>query len=191
MRIFLVIFLAFLATEVNLYSAEAGMPQLDPKYWASQAFWLTLVFTLLYLLISKIFIPKIKIGLDNRDNKIKDDLDEAKTFNDLSEEKLKEYEKIIEETKKQVKKIFLENKEKLVQDIKIKKKQIDKEIENEVSKVQSEILELKQDSINDISTISEEMVSEIIVAISGEKLNSSSIKATVSELSKNNLSKYL
>ena len=87
MRIFLVIPLAFLAIEVNLYSAEAGMPQLDPKYWASQAFWLVLVFTVLYFLISTLFIPKIRNSLENRNNKIKNDLDEAKNLKDLSEKK--------------------------------------------------------------------------------------------------------
>jgi F-type H+-transporting ATPase subunit b len=191
MRIFLVIPLAFLAIEVNLYSAEAGMPQLDPKYWASQAFWLTLIFTILYLFISKIFIPKIKNGLDNRDNKIKDDLDEAKNFNDLSEKKLEDYEKIIDEAKKQVKKILSESKDKLIQDIDIKKKQINKEIEEEVFKAQAEILELKKNSINNILSISEEISSEIIEKISGDKLNGSSIKATVLEISKNNLAKLI
>ena len=28
----------------NLFAAEAGMPQLDPTYWASQVFWLTIIF---------------------------------------------------------------------------------------------------------------------------------------------------
>ena len=61
--------LTFLSTwETNIHSAEAGMPQLDPKYWASQAFWLILVFTVLYISIAKFYLPKIKSNLDNREN---------------------------------------------------------------------------------------------------------------------------
>ena len=71
MRIYFLGLLASLAMIDNLFAAEAGMPQLDPKYWASQAFWLILVFTLLYLSISKFFVPKIKDALEDRDNKIK------------------------------------------------------------------------------------------------------------------------
>ena len=63
------------------------MPQLDPTYWASQAFWLILIFTLLYLALSNLFIPKIKDNIDNRENKIKDDLDEAQKLKNLAEEK--------------------------------------------------------------------------------------------------------
>ena len=38
--------IAILAIQNSLFAAEAGMPQLDPKYWASQTFWLILVFSI-------------------------------------------------------------------------------------------------------------------------------------------------
>ena len=60
MRLFLLIIGIFTTSEINLLAAEAGMPQLDPTYWASQAFWLILIFTALYLALSNLFIPKIK-----------------------------------------------------------------------------------------------------------------------------------
>ena len=77
--------IALLAIQNNLFAAEAGMPQLDPKYWASQAFWLILVFTILYISIAKFYLPKIKNNLDDRENRIKDDLDDANKFKELSE----------------------------------------------------------------------------------------------------------
>ena len=92
MKSFLSLLIAFTAINTNLYSAEAGMPQLDPKYWASQAFWLILVFVILYISLSKFYLPKIKSNLDNRENKIKEDLENANKFKEQSEAKLKEYE---------------------------------------------------------------------------------------------------
>ena len=74
--------------ETILFAAEAGMPQLDPTFWASQAFWLILVFTLLYLALSNLFIPKIKGSIDDRENKMKSDLDEAQKLKDMAERKL-------------------------------------------------------------------------------------------------------
>ena len=55
----LLFLLAVTVVNTNLNAAEAGMPQLDPTYWASQAFWLILVFTILYISISKFYLPKI------------------------------------------------------------------------------------------------------------------------------------
>ena len=56
--------IAILAINIDLFAAEAGMPQLDPKYWASQAFWLILIFTILYISIAKFYLPKIKNNLE-------------------------------------------------------------------------------------------------------------------------------
>ena len=175
----------------DLFAAEAGMPQLDPTYWASQAFWLVLVFVILYIATSKVYLPKIKKNLDDRDNKIKEDLDNANRFKDESEKKLKEYETIILNAKKEVAKIHLESKNILDKDIQSKKAKMEKEIELEISKTQKEIIELKKQSINAIQNISTKIVSNIIENISGDKLNESSIKATVEDVSKKNLGKYL
>ena len=183
--------IAILAIQTNLFAAEAGMPQLDPKYWASQAFWLILVFTILYISISKFYLPKIKNNLDNRENKIKDDIEDANRFKELSETKLKEYEKILEEAKKKVIKIHLESKNTLDKDIQSKKETMEKEIEKEILTAQKEINELKESSISDICSISKEIASNIIESISGDKLNESSIKAAVEEVSKKNIGKYL
>ena len=191
MRIFFLLLVATLATRIDLFAAEAGMPQLDPKYWASQAFWLILVFTVLYISIAKFYLPKIKSNLDNRENRIKDDIEDANKFNELSDSKLKEYEKILENVKKEVIKIHIESKNLLDKEIQTKKNTIEKEIEKEITKVQKEIGDLKKNSISDIQKISENIASSIIETISGDKLNESSIKATVEDISKKNLGKYL
>jgi F-type H+-transporting ATPase subunit b len=183
--------IAILAIQTNLFAAEAGMPQLDPTYWASQAFWLILVFTILYISISKFYLPKIKINLDDRENKIKEDLDYANKFKNLSELKLKEYEKILEKSKRDIIKIHLDSKNKLDKDIQIKKDAMEKEIEIEITKAQKEIVELKKSSTLDIQNISKDLASNIIENISGDKLNESSIKATVEDVTKENIGKYL
>ena len=182
---------ATLAIQNNLFAAEAGMPQLDPKYWASQAFWLILVFTILYISISKFYLPKIKNNLEDRENKIKKDIDDANKFKELSETRLKEYERILENAKREVIKIHLESKNTLDKDIHTKKETIEKEIEKEISKAQKEIIELKKNSISDIQKISENIAASIIENISGDKLNESSIKATIEDVSKKTIGKYL
>ena len=191
MKRYLLVILVFSTISTYLFAAEAGMPQLDPRYWASQAFWLVLVFSILYLSIAKFYLPKIKKNLDNRENKIKEDLDEANKMKSLSEKKLKEYNVILENSKKEVTKILLESQNTLDKNIQTKKETIEKEIENQLTKAQKEILELKTSSINSINNISQEISSNIIEKMLGDKLNESSVKAVVEEVSKKNIGKYL
>jgi len=191
MKSFLTMFIALSAINTDLYAAEAGMPQLDPTYWASQGFWLILIFTILYISISKFYLPKIKDNLDNRENKIKEDLENANKFKEQSEAKLKEYEFILENAKKEVSKIHFESKNILDKEIQSKKDMIEKDIEKELLKAQKDITELKKNSISSIQKISENIAANIIENISGEKLNESSIKAAVEDISKKNIGKYL
>ena len=144
MKSFLSLLIAFVAINTELFAAEAGMPQLDPTYWASQAFWLILVFTILYISISKFYLPKIKENLDNRESKIKEDLESANKFKEQSEAKAKEYDFILESAKKEVSKIHFESKSILDKDIQSKKDSMEKEIEKEILKAQKEISELKK-----------------------------------------------
>ena len=180
-----------LTINTNLFAAGAGMPQLDPAYWASQAFWLILVFSILYITIAKFYLPKIKKNLDNRENKIKEDLDEANNLKILSEKKQSEYEIVLENSKKEIIKILSESKIRLDGDIHNKKNTMEKEIEIEISKAQKEILELKKNSVDSINAISQEITSNIIEKISGDKLNESSIKAAVEGVAKQNKGEYL
>ena len=191
MRLLLLIIGIFITSEISLLAAEVGMPQLDPTYWASQAFWLILIFTLLYLALSKLFIPKIKESIDDRENKIKDDLNEAQKLKTVAEKKLKEYDLSIENAKKQVQKILFESKNKLNSEIQNKKKNFEKEIDAEIENAEKEIKNFKKDSLKSISTISEEITSKVVEMISGEPMNQSSIKASIMESTRKNLNKYL
>ena len=191
MRLFLLCIGILTTSENYLLAAEAGMPQLDPTYWASQAFWLILIFTTLYLALSNLFIPKIKDNIDIRENKIKDDLDEAQKLTNLAEQKLVDYEQSIEDAKKEVQKIIFESKNELSLQIQNKKKEFDKEIEKEIKSAEREIEDLKKGSLESISTISEDMASKVIEQISGEPMNQSSVKAAILEATKKNLGRYI
>ena len=113
-------FLAFVPFATNsVFAAEAGMPQLDPTYWASQVFWLAIIFSSIYFLIAKIFIPKIKNNIDARESKIRKDIEEANLLKEEADKKLKKYNALIEEAKVSAKKIISDGRKKLNEDIQI------------------------------------------------------------------------
>ena len=168
----------------NLFAAEAGMPQLDPTYWISQVFWLTIIFSSIYFLVAKMFIPKIKGNLDARENKIRKDIEEANLLKEEADKKLKIYNASIIEAKANAKKIISDSRKKLNEDLSIKKKQIESEIQKEIENAEKEIQRFKINSTPKMISISEEIVSNVIKDIFGEEGNKSSIKAAISEIVK-------
>ena len=171
--------------------SEAGMPQLNPEFWIAQIFWLILIFSTLYLVIWKIFLPKITYSVENRKSRIVNDLDEAQKLKESAEKKLDEYNKIIEESKKKAKKIIEDSKKKLDQDIENKKQKFIDEIEKEIVAAEREIKDLKKSSISNIGDIAVETSTEIIRQIINTEANKSNVSAIVNDITKNEMKKYI
>ena len=98
----------------HAYASEAGMPQLNPEFWGAQIFWLIVIFSFLYLIVWKVFLPKITYSIESRKSKLVNDLNEAQKLKENAEKKLLEYNNIIEISKREAKKIIDEGKKNLI-----------------------------------------------------------------------------
>jgi F-type H+-transporting ATPase subunit b len=173
------------------FGSETGMPQLNPEFWIAQIFWLILIFSSLYLIVWKIFLPRITYSIENRKSRIVNDLDEAQKLKENAEKKLKEYNEIIERSKKEARKLVDDNKKKLSQDIENKKNKINSEIEKELTSAEKEIEDLRKSSILNISNIAAETSAEVIKQIINTEINKSSVSAIVNEIVKKKMEKYI
>jgi len=97
------IFFSFLFSKEAFAAESGGMPQLNPEFWVSQIFWLTLTFGVLYVVLSKLILPKISNNLETRKSQILENIEAAEKQREDSEIKLKEYEEIISKSKLEAK----------------------------------------------------------------------------------------
>ena len=185
----LIFFNFFFIKEV--FTAESGgMPQLNPEFWISQIFWLTLTFGILYIVLSKLILPKISANLELRKSQIQENVEAAEKQRESSESKIKEYDNIILKSKLEAKNIFKDAREKIIKDINSKKETLDKQIDVEIQKAEKEINLLKKSAPEKINKIAIETSSELVKKLIGADVNNSSISAIVEDLSKRNGDKY-
>ena len=185
----LIFFNFFFIKEV--FAAESGgMPQLNPEFWISQIFWLTLTFGILYIVLSKLILPKISANLELRKSQIQENVEAAEKQRESSESKLKEYDNIILKSKLEAKNIFKDAREKIIKDINSKKETLDKQIDVEIQKAEKEIDLLRKSAPEKINKIAIETSSELVKKLIGADVNNSSISAIVEDLSKRNGDKY-
>ena len=176
---------------MEAFAAESGgMPQLNPEFWISQIFWLTLTFGVLYVVLSKLILPKISNNLESRKSQILENIEAAEKQREDSEKKLNEYEEIISKSKLEAKNIFNHAREKALKDINAKREVLDGQIDEEISKAEQEISILRDSAPDKINTIAIETSSELIQKLIGADVNNSSISAIVDDLSKRNGDKY-
>ena len=176
---------------MEAFAAESGgMPQLNPEFWISQIFWLTLTFGVLYVVLSKLILPKISANLELRKSQIQENVEAADKQRKDSDSKLKEYEDIILKNKLRAKTIFNNAKDKTIKDINLKREILEKQIDDEIKKAEQEIIALKKSAPKKINKIAIEASSELIKKLIGTEVNNSSISAIVDDLSKRSGDKY-
>ena len=180
-RILLIYFLLFSHVE----SAESGgMPQLNPEFWFSQIFWLIITFGIMFILLSKLILPKISENLETRKAQILENIEAAEKQREESDKKLNEYEKLILDSKNEAKTYFNKAREKILKDVDKKRENLEKEINEEINNVEKEILDLKNKSPEKIRKIAVETSSDLIKQLIGVEVNNSSISAIVEDVSR-------
>ena len=187
--IFHIFTLTFILSSSVQSAENGGMPQLDPKYWVSQIVWLVLTFGILYIILSKLILPKISDNLETRKSQILENIESAEKQRKESENKIKEFEKIILDSKMEAKDYFKKSRQKVLKDINKKRISLEKDIDDEINAVEEEVIQLKRTSNEKITKIAVETSSDIIKQLIGEEVNNSSISAMVKDLSRKNKEK--
>ena len=188
--VFYYLILSF-ALFTNVNSAESGgMPQLNPEFWISQIFWLTLSFGFLFIILSKFILPKISNNLELRKSQILENIEAADKQRKDSELKIKEFEELISKSKTEAKNILAQAREKVQKDINLKRDALDKQLDEEIKKAEDEITALRKSAPDKINKIAIETSTELVKKLIGADVNASSISAIVNDLSKRNGEKY-
>ena len=174
-----------IALFTNVKGAESGgMPQLNPEFWISQIFWLIITFSSLFLILSKIILPKISKNIEFRKSQILENIETAEQQKEESDNKIKQYENLILKSKNEAKNYFNKAREKILKDVDKKRESLEKEIDEEIDKAEKEILDLKNKSPEKIRKIAVETSSDLIKQIIGVEVNNSSISAIVEDVSR-------
>ena len=184
------IFLSFLFFLEAFAAESVGMPQLNPEFWLSQIFWLTITFGILYVVLSKLILPKISANLEIRRSQILENIEAADKQRENSELKIAEYEKTIQKSKDEAKEYFQKAREKTLKNINRKKYALDKELNEEIQKAESEIQELRDKAPEKINKIAVETSADLLHQLIGTEVNNSSISAIVDDLSRRKMDEY-
>ena len=176
-----ILFSFVLITQVQ--SAESGgMPQLNPEFWISQIVWLVITFGALYVILSKVILPKISNNLESRRSQILENIEIAEKQREESEEKLKEFDKIILNSKLEAKNLFNEARQKVLNEIDKKRSEMEKNLEEDISSAEKEIQSLNNNSTENIKKIATETSLSLIQQLIGEEINKESISSVVNGL---------
>ena len=156
------------------------MPQLDISAFAPQIIWLIITFLILYILMSKIALPRIGNILEQRQARIDDNLEMAQNLRKESNAHAESYEKTIEEAREQARKTIQETANEMSIESSRRHEELGIRLSNELEVAEDRISEAKVASIKEIHELAEGVTSDIMETLIEKKPSKEELKQAIS-----------
>ncbi len=161
------------------------MPQLDPSSFASQIFWLSVFFILLYLLMSRLALPRVAGILQNRKEKISNDLDEADRLTQEVEDIEKAYEASMREAREEANSLINKALADSEAQTEARRKDLDAKIAKQLADADKKMQGAKEEAAQKVEELSIELSQLIVKRVAGIEVSETESKRKV----KGNLSR--
>jgi F-type H+-transporting ATPase subunit b len=164
-------------------SGGGGLPQFDPTWFASQAFWLLVFFAFLYVFFARKTLPEIGGVIGDRQAKIKSDLDQAEQLSKSAESIRQTYETGLDQARAKAAKAVAEVETSMSKKLASQSEQFRVRAEKQTRDAEAIISAAKQKALGDMSGIAAEVASEAVKKIIGVGTDVNQAKAIVQSLS--------
>ena len=159
-----------MATETN--SAEAvsapGMPQLDFSTWSNQIFWLVLALIAIYLILSRVALPRIGAVLAERSGTITNDIAAAEDLKSKALAAEQAYDKALIDARAEAGIIVANAKAEIKADLDVAIAKADAEIAKKSAESAKAIEEIRASSLESVKVVAKDTAKEIIIAMGGK-----------------------
>jgi len=156
------------ATGVAAKTAETGgMPQLDFSTWGNQIFWLVLALVAIYLILSRIALPRIAAILAERQGTISNDIAAAEDLQAKAVEAEAAYDKALVDARAEAQRIIAEAKADMQSDLDNAIAKADKDIAKKSAESEAAIAEIRAGAVTSVKAVAKDTVKEIVAAMGG------------------------
>ena len=163
---------------------HGGFPPFQAQHFPSQLLWLALTFILLYVLMSRIALPRIGAIIADRSKRISDDLMAAQRFKEQSEAANAAYQKSLADARARAQTIANETKERQATQADAANKRLKAELHEKLAAAEQSIAATRAAAMSNVSGIAAETASAIVERLLGKAPAAADVTAAVAEIAK-------
>jgi len=166
-------------TEVPGGHAKGPFPPFDPNVFAPQLIWLALTFGLLYLLMSRIALPRIENILEARRARIAADVDDAASMQGKAQAAGAAYEKTLADAKASAQATAQSTRDKLAADSAAKRKTLEDQLNAKLADAERSIAGTKAQAMSHVTEIATTAAADIVAHLTGKPADVQKIAAAI------------
>lgn len=158
-----------------------GLPQFKFEYWGGQIVWLLLIFTVLYVLLAKVFTPRIRKIMDTRAETIASAVEQAKSVQAQADAQAAEAKAEIDQARAQARALAAEAKAKANAEMAQRQAAEDERLAGELAKAEERIRGLRDAAMSNVEGIAVETAQAIVEHLTGDKVTAAQVKAATAQ----------
>jgi F-type H+-transporting ATPase subunit b len=158
---------------------KGGFPPFQKDTFASQLFWLAITFVLLYVVMSRIALPRVGAIIDARRAKIDGDLADANKLKINADDAMTAYEKSLAEARNRAQTIGAETRDRLHAEAEKNRKVLDDQLNAKLVQAEKTIAETKSQAMASVRSIAADAAGAIVAKLTGAAASDSAISDAV------------
>lgn len=155
------------------------MPQFDPSTFASQVFWLLVMFVALYWIVSKIAVPRIGEVLEQRARVIQDDLDRATQLKAETDAAVAAYDKAMAEARAQAYEHLRIMQAEMKAIAEARTADVTAQVTRQIGEAEARIGVAKQTALDSIKGVAAETARDVVAKLSGLSPDAGAVEQAV------------
>lgn len=167
-------------TEVAAHGGESGgLPQFRFEYWGGQIVWLFLIFAVLYTLLAKVFVPRLRGIKDARQATISEAVNQARSVQAEAEAQAQAAQAEIDEARSRSRSVAAEAKAKAAAELATSQKAEDDRLQVQMDDAEARIRSLRDQAMTNVRGIAGETAQAIVEKLTGQKVTAAEIGAAL------------
>lgn len=156
--------------------ASGGLPQLNAADYAPQLIWLAITFGALYVILSRVALPRISDVIEERQNRIQRDLGEAERLKTETERALAAYEQALAEARAKAQGIARETRDRLGAEVDQERQRVEQTITSQLADAEKRVTETKAAALAKVNEIAADTVGAIVQKVTGATVSADEIR---------------
>lgn len=165
-------------------SGGGGLPQMDVSTFPSQIFWLAITFGLLYWIMSSLILPRLGAAIEERRDRIADDLDRAAESKRMAEEAEASYNRALADARAKAQAIAGETREEVNAEIADLQKDAEATLASKTAAAEARIETMKTSAAAKVREAAADTTRAVVEALIQETPAPAAIEAALAKAAK-------
>jgi F-type H+-transporting ATPase subunit b len=168
-------------TEAPSSEHHGGFPPFQKETFASQLFWLVICFAALYIMVSKLILPRMSTIMSERRDRIDGDLAEAGRMKDEANAAVAAYEKSLADARTRAQAIAADNRDKVHAQAEANRKDLEGKLHAKLADAEKSIAATKSSAMSNVRGIAHEAASAIVTKLTGTAPSQEAVASAVDD----------